>query len=43
VLANLTPFWWLIWIVGLVTPVLLLLGGVMVRRRQNGRILRAAD
>jgi hypothetical protein len=37
VLANLTPFWWLIWIVGLVTPALLLLGGAMARSRWNTR------
>jgi hypothetical protein len=43
VLANLTPLWWLTWIVGLVTPAILLLGGAMVRRRQNGQILRTAE
>jgi hypothetical protein len=42
-LSQTSPLWWLSWITPLATPVLLLLGGAMIRRRWIGRTLRTAE
>jgi hypothetical protein len=43
VASDTSQFLWLAWVIGLVSPVCLLFGGAMIRRRWIGRMLRTAE
>lgn len=41
--SDISQFMWLAWVIGLASPVALLFGGTIVRRRWIGRMLRTAE